>query len=142
MFGHTGGVWCKGRMDYFKPGSLEIIDLKSTIIAAPHVFEKDIRKYKYHWQAAFYIDLVKALTGKDASFKILAVEKHPPYGVSLQDIGFDLLAIARREIAETQTRLATCIDTNEWPAYPELLHTHRAHEHEWKSYKQSIHARN
>lgn len=140
LFGFAGGVWCKGRMDYFKPSTLEIIDLKSTVIAAPSVFEKDIRKYKYHWQAAFYIDLVKALTGQDASFKILAIEKSPPYGVSLQDIGFDLLAIARREIAKTQAELAACIASDYWPAYPETLHTHRAHEHEWKQFKQSIHA--
>jgi len=141
LFGHVGGVWCKGRMDYYKPETVEIIDLKSTLIAAPNIFEKDIRKYRYHWQAAFYIDLVKALSGQDASFKILAVEKTPPYGISLQEIGFDLLAIARREIAQAQRKLAHCIAENDWPAYPEHVHTHRAHEHEWKAFKLAIHAR-
>jgi exodeoxyribonuclease VIII len=139
VFAKSGGIFCKGKMDYFKPEEVEIIDLKSTLIAAPQVFEKDIKKFKYHWQAAFYIDLIKAVTGQDASFKILAVEKIPPFGISLQEIGFDLLAIARREIAETQARLALCYANDDWPGYPEKLFTHRANEYEWKAFKALIH---
>src|SRR6478735_396014 len=73
-FGHVHGIHAKALLDYYRPKNHEIIDLKSTKCANRRQFERDIRTYRYHWQAVWYMDLVKAITGKDPTFTIVAVE--------------------------------------------------------------------
>jgi hypothetical protein len=137
-FGYLHGVHAKVLLDFYKPAAHEIIDLKSTKSAERFCFEKDIRKYRYHWQACWYSDLVKEITGESPSFKILAVESHPPYCAAIYEIGFDLIAIARKEIMESIEVLRRCRETDIWPGYSSDVQMITAHGWEWEKFKNSL----
>ena len=66
---------CKGKLDIVNSKKRFIADLKSTGDASLSGFKKSIRNFKYHKQAAFYLDAL----GYD-DYYIIAVEKTAPYG--------------------------------------------------------------
>jgi hypothetical protein len=78
------GIYCKAKIDLYVDLSTPFsFDLKSTQDASPLKggFEKSILTYSYARQAAFYTSGIKALTGKNAIFPFIAIEKDPPYGI-------------------------------------------------------------
>ena len=60
-----------------------IVDLKSCQDASTDAFMRDALNYGYDVQAAMYTDGYKAVTGQEASFVFIAVEKNPPYAVNI-----------------------------------------------------------
>lgn len=141
-FGFIDGAPAKCQLDYYRPGPHQILEFKSTLSANPVSFEREIRKFRYHWQAAWYIDLVKGITGEEPGFTFVALEKTPPYGGALYTLKFDLLAIARREIHEALEVWKRCKEKNHWPSYPAEPYQVGAHEWEWKNYKNWLHMKN
>ena len=81
---------CKGKLDIVNHKHKFIADLKTTGDASLHGFKKSIRNFKYHKQAAFYLD---ALGYSD--YYIIAVEKTAPYGIGVYRIGDDLVQEGR-----------------------------------------------
>lgn len=137
-FGHLHGVQAKALLDYYRPKDHAIVDLKSTKSAAEDDFERDIRKYRYHWQACWYSDLVKELTGSAPTFEIVAIETAPPYCFKVYEIDFDLMSIARKEIMETVHLIRRCMETGIWPGYSSKTKKVRASKWEWEAYKKAI----
>ena len=78
------GVRCKARLDKWSHPHRRIADLKTANDASD--FERAIFNYRYHRQAAFYVDGAAALTGKGHSYCLVVVEKTPPYGVRCADV--------------------------------------------------------
>lgn len=89
---------CKCRVDRYLPSFIPnadhtepvsgIADLKTSASIDPHKFERSIWDYGYHRQAAWY--LMGAIAHKlipdqlhDFSYQIVAVEKKPPYPVTV-----------------------------------------------------------
>lgn len=137
-FGNLLGVHAKALLDYYRPQHHEIVDLKSTKCASLKQFERDVRNYRYHWQAAWYVDLVKTITGEEPTFKIVAVENVEPYCSAVFEINFDLLAIARWEIQQTVDTIKRCMDTGIWPGYPSAVNQLGAYKSEWEAYKKAV----
>lgn len=99
--GETIEVPCKARVDRYLPSFVAdpsdpvgtapvsgIVDLKTAASIEPHKFEASIATYGYHRQAAWY--LTGAREHKliprglhDFSYQIVAVEKSPPYPVTV-----------------------------------------------------------
>lgn len=73
------GLLIRFRPDWDSEKRSMIIDFKSTLCASYENFYRDLLKYGYDMQAAFYIDFYKQITGKDATFWIPAVEKKAPF---------------------------------------------------------------
>lgn len=71
-------IKCKGRLDgYYKDTNL-IFDLKTTQDCIN--FKHSFFKFRYHIQAAFYLDAIQIVTGElPTAFIIFAIEKEPPY---------------------------------------------------------------
>lgn len=138
-FGFLEETPFKIRKDYYRPQQHQIVDLKSTRSAAPQDFERDIRKFRYHWQAAVYTDLVHAITGEPPEFFIVACEKTAPYGTAIYKIRFDLLAIARKEIRAAIKLWRQCFEKNHWPGYSAVPSEVGAHKWEWDAYKKDLH---
>lgn len=136
--GRAYGVSAKALLDYYRPSSHEIVDLKSTRCASLRQFERDIRSYRYHWQDCWYSDLVKEITGEAPTFKIVAVENVEPYCAAVFSIKFDLRAIARREIQQTVDLIKRCQDTGVWPGYPSEVNELGAWKREWDAYKKAL----
>ena len=116
-----GGVNIKGRPDLVlvKPDGAIVVDVKTTQDASPKAFAKDVANYKYHLQAAFYMQLTGA-----TEFYIVAVEKNAPYAHAIYK--FDEAAIeAGRALMRTACAVyGDCNLYGTWPGYastPQIL---------------------
>ncbi len=109
------GLLCKGRMDCWQMGAGRITDLKTTRDASR--FAKAIDQYKYHRQAAFYLDGLAALGYPADEFCIVAVEKDPPYGVRAAPLSDEAISEGRRIYKEALAKIAKAERTNNWPCY-------------------------
>ena len=103
-------VKCKGMLDCYRPESQIIIDLKTTQDSSYNTFAKSVKKYKYHKQAAFYLDAVKA-----EEYYIIAVEKLPPFGINIIQIGDNLLDKGREMYNQELEIYKYCVDNDWWP---------------------------
>lgn len=110
------GVYCKARPDYVKTSTCELIDLKTTDDAGLG-FSKSAFNYGYFRQAAFYSDGVEAVYGFKPTFKIVAIEKKAPYGVSVFKFTDAALAHGRLEYKKALKSYAECVSSGEWPGY-------------------------
>jgi len=112
------GLLCKSRMDYLNTDINLITDLKTTQSSKPESFSRDIDKYKYHMQSAFYTDgMIKATGETDWAFAFFAVEKVEPYVASAFQLGDLSIEIGREMYRKAITKYAECLKTNEWPEY-------------------------
>ncbi len=95
----------------------DIIDLKTCQDASPEGFAKDCANYRYHVQAAYYIDTLRMATDRDCTggFHFLAVEKTAPYLCAVYTL--DEAAIDKGRVTY-QAELAGVLDLLEWGNYP------------------------
>ena len=117
------GVLCKCRPDWLLGGeNPAILDLKSTIDASPDGFMKSAYKYRYHVQAAWYLDGLEAAIGiKPDAFMFLAVEKTAPYAAAFYYADDAMLAAGRAEYRRQLRIYAECQKENKWPGYATKL---------------------
>lgn len=96
-----------------------VVDLKTARSAEQRPFTNSIfyEDYRYHVQAAFYLDVLDAFGIKADSFIFIVVEKTPPYPVAVYNMSMDAIDIGRQEyMADLQT-LKECRETDYWPGY-------------------------
>lgn len=113
------GVRCRARFDWITPEGW-LLDLKTTQDASPSAFAKSCAAFRYHVQAAWYLDgYLAATSDMPQGFIFIAVEKTPPYAVALYELDADAVdlgrALARRDLA----RYANAREFDSWPGYPE-----------------------
>ncbi len=113
------GVKCKGRLDWLANGDVSsvILDLKSTQDASPEGFQRSISKYRYHVQAAMYLDGTKELGFDPDAFIFAAWEKHSPYASALYYATPEMLEIGRKEYKRLLKIYAKCLETDKWEGY-------------------------
>lgn len=117
------GLLLKGRADYLTRDLNDlttIVDLKTCGFgdASETVFAREIAKWKYHQQAAFYLDLFGA-----SFFLFIAVEKVAPFAVNCFRLDEESLAKGRAANAAALASIAAAEASGEWSAYPHGLHT-------------------
>ena len=117
------GLTCKSRWDYYNEDIPMITDLKTTISAEPEHFAKDIFKYGYYQQAAFYTDGYKAVMGDkyDCCFAFFTVEKVAPFVNSAFELGDKSLAAGRLAYRKALDLYKKCLDADCWPMYREQI---------------------
>lgn len=109
------GLLMKGRIDLFNVDSQKrgvIADIKTCDDASPGEFARSVRKWQYHRQAAYYMDLTKAV-----SFFFIAVEKSAPHAVAVYELDDRAIEAGREANERDLATLARCLRTGEWPAY-------------------------
>lgn len=75
------GLECKARPDYLRYDNI-CIDLKVTHDLTQRGFMNTAHKFRYHVQAAFFIDGIFQSTGRQCDdFVFIAIEDEPPYGI-------------------------------------------------------------
>jgi len=109
------GIRCKARLDKWSEVSHRIVDLKTTRDASD--FERSIRKYRYHRQAAFYSDGMHALSGQVHEFAIVAVETDLPFCVRAAPVSDEALEAGRDEYKRLLQDIAECRSSCHWPGY-------------------------
>lgn len=74
------------------------IDLKFMLSANPFAFSHSIKKYRYDIQAAWYLDGLKCITGKDFDFLFVVCEKARPFNVQTYRLDDETLEKGRDDI--------------------------------------------
>jgi exodeoxyribonuclease VIII len=113
--GYAENVPCKGGIDALGPRG--IVDLKTTIDASPDGFAQRIKAFKYHMQAAHYIDGVSITDKVMHSFTFIAVETAPPYAVACYQLDRNALIAGYAAMERVAKVYARCLETGDWPAY-------------------------
>jgi len=117
------GVPCRCRPDLLikTPEGWVIVDLKTTQDARPWAFGKSSGVYRYHVQAAFYIDGVRAVLGTPVvAFLFVAVESEAPHGVAVYEIHAQDIERGRQAYLQDLEKWVRYTETkNQWEGYPQ-----------------------
>lgn len=106
-------------------GPLMLVDLKTTKAADPQLFRASASSIGYHQQAAWYIDGARELLDVDPRLVFLAIEKEPPYLVSLHEFERDDIETGRRLNRLAIEIYAACVAEDYWPGYGDHIHSMR-----------------
>lgn len=109
------GVMRRGRFDVL--GDTFLGDLKSTKDASPEAFAKSAAQFRYHQQAAWYLDIASALGHPALGMAFIVVEKTPPYFLSVIELDEEALDLGRILNSRALDVYARCVETGEWPGY-------------------------
>lgn len=110
-------IECKSRLDFIKTDA--IVDLKTTASAAPGPFGKQCWNLEYHAQAAFYVDAVKAVTGVELPYVLVAVEVAAPYVVQVYTVPHEILELGRERYRNLLGTWRAYDAESRWPGYAE-----------------------
>ncbi len=113
----------KGRADRVTmdaKDAMTLVDVKTVGRgeASPEAFSRDLFKWKYHSQAAWYLDLFGA-----SFFVFIVVEKEAPYAVACYNLDGPSIALGRELNDRRLAKIHECATAGKWPAYPEELRT-------------------
>lgn len=113
------GLLRKCRPDKLLPELGIVVDLKTTKDASPEAFSKAVYNYRYHVQAAYYMDTL-ALAGVRAdAFVFVAVEKSAPFAVGVYSLEPEAIELGRTVYRRDLDKLSECIISGRWPGYTE-----------------------
>jgi exodeoxyribonuclease VIII len=112
----------KARIDWLSDSNF-LLDIKSTVTASPdqHGFVKQMALMRYHVQAAFYLDMCARLEVPVQAFTFVAVEKEPPYAVTLIQLDDLSITKGREEYRRLLNLYKKCQDEGHWPAYSDKI---------------------
>lgn len=116
MFAHCPetGLNLKCRFDRLSDSHAYPLDVKSCRDASQRGFSQAIGQYHYHVQAAFYLYVLKLVTGKDFNqFAFFAIENSPPYKNCMYYIGEESLELGRKTMFEAMNKLVECMQDEE-----------------------------
>jgi exodeoxyribonuclease VIII len=111
------GAPCKSRQDWFNDSNRLIVDLKSTEDASDEAFRRSAFKYRYHVQAAFYLDGARACGLDPQGFVFIAVEKKPPFLVNVFYADEEFIEAGRQAYRNDLEIYMHCVRTGVWPGY-------------------------
>lgn len=123
--GEIAGVPCKARIDACDLHTGLVVDIKTTVSAAPRAFTRSVVEYGYLMQMAFYRELLQqngaGAGALDATAVLVACEKTAPYGVALYEVRSDDMDRVMPAIELLVQRIARCMEMNDWPCYSPLV---------------------
>lgn len=98
-----------------------IYDLKTTRNAHIRSFISAIKSYRYNVQAAFYTDVCRSVGQDIQNFGFIVVDTETmPYQCTVfHRLSQEAIDAGRAEYQADLEVYARCLETNEWPGYPE-----------------------
>lgn len=115
-------IWRRALVDFLPhldhDGRLIVTDYKTCADASADAFSRNAASYGYHQQDAWYLDGVRAVSGRDdVAFVFIAQEKEAPYVVNVIELtdSYRRIGAWRNEIAVD--RYMRGMATGYWPAY-------------------------
>ena len=117
------GVLCKGRCDWYGAlwGNRIVCDVKTTSNGSELLWPKEIAKWGYHIQAAFYLDGLNVIAPDDRTWLWACVESKPPFLTQMFQCDEDSIAEGRRRYKHYLELWKKCKESGLWPGYPEGL---------------------
>lgn len=115
---HTG-LRCKGRIDKLIPAINTAVDLKKTTDARDRAFGRSAADFGYALQAAFYMDGLRAVTGKPHDMVYLCIEDEPPYLSAMYRVmpSTEAYRVGRWQYRNTMAAIKQCKASGVWPGY-------------------------
>jgi len=119
------GLLCKVRPDIMikRDKTRILVDLKSCRPGAnkdPYTWSRQIADYRYHVQAALYLDGVSHATGYPfETFLWITCESEAPYGVNVFMASKEMLAEGKAVYRRDLNLYADCVNQDLWPSYEE-----------------------
>lgn len=106
----------KCRVDALTHDGQFVVDLKTTDDVSVAGFGRTIVQRRYEVQAAWYLDILRGLYGKDAprSFAFVATQKTRPHDVAVHWLTDDQIERGRRLYKQDVKRLIHCQQNNLW----------------------------
>lgn len=114
-------VRCKGKMDLLDDRNRVIIDFKRCKDASYDGFSKQAASLKYHWQAYWYAEGMRSITGNEYRFIFVCIEPAPAYGVALYMISRQDMEKAQAQIEPLIMQYSYCRSEDHWPSYPDNI---------------------
>jgi len=116
-------VSCKARPDVMVPDLAIVADLKTTRVATWREFQSEIARFKYHYQAAWYLEGANAVQDKIEyeEFVWICIENTPPYKTALYSADWWMIEKARDEIRPLVELYAKCKADDHWPGCEENI---------------------
>lgn len=110
---------CRSRIDAIKniTNQTALIDIKTTLDISEKAFIKTIFNFKYHMQAAFYLDAYKYVNNKlPKSFIFIAIEKTAPYlcAIYVLPSNGEAIELGRAEYRGLLKKYALCQSEELW----------------------------
>lgn len=115
---HTEHPWRrKMRPDFLREDRI-IVDLKTTQDARYRQFMRDVERYGYDFQCAYYWDIFTAAWGTPPdAFIWIVMEKKAPYACAVYIAMPRFIEGGRAKYRKAEKTLARCLAKNEWPGY-------------------------
>jgi hypothetical protein len=113
------GLSLRARPDWLPDAGNSVVDLKTCESARRSDFERHILNFRYHVQAAFYLDALALVGVRREFFVFIAVEKEPPHAISVFQLSDEAIEAGRRSYKASLERVMECEVTGNWPSYPE-----------------------
>lgn len=92
------GLQLRCRPDLYNPDDFVMSDVKKTITASPDGFLREIYKYRYDVQAAFYKYVSELAGWKVTHFAFLAAEGSHPHVAHMHVMGMEAMEIGRKDM--------------------------------------------
>lgn len=117
------GLTAKCRVDRFTSvfGYSTIVDLKSSRDASWKMFRKDIEKFNYASQGAFYLQGFDALSPMPRKYVFVVVESEAPHGVAVYELDETSILEGRKRCRRWLDMYSEATKTGVWAGYPENL---------------------
>ncbi|MBE8596813.1 PD-(D/E)XK nuclease-like domain-containing protein [Xenorhabdus sp. BG5] len=101
----------KCRFDRLSESAPYPLDIKSCRDATERKFSQQFGKLHYHVQAAFYLYVLKLVTGRELNqFCFFALQNNPPYSNCMYYIGEDSLELGYKVMFESLYKLKACME--------------------------------
>lgn len=112
-------LMCKCRPDRIPSGNKGVlVDLKTCSCAGEYEFCRDVVKYGYDLQAAYYLDGINAATRQTFDgFCFVAIEKEPPFRTETYMLDAEFIVRGQYEYRRLLAIEAECRAKGEWPNY-------------------------
>jgi len=119
FFWDDNGLACKCRADAIRSDGV-VIDLKTTTDASPRGFLRSVMNFRYHVQAAYYLDGISRFQEAN-SFVLIAVEKTAPFLVGVYLMPQQLVDLGRHEYRKDLETFRQCQAADQWPGLPDEI---------------------
>ena len=108
----------KCRPDFMLDDGSLIIDIKTTTDASPNGFKKSLASFRYHVQAAWYLEVVEKATGRrPEAFIFIATEKQRPFSTAVYVADSDCIRIGMEQAREDLLNIAKWKNIGIYPGY-------------------------
>ena len=104
----------KGKLDWLRDTDETVVDLKTVGSggSSPANFAKQVATFKYHLQAAHYLELAKA-----KRFVFVVVEREFPFQIGVYELDDKALSEGRYLRQQALDLVSQCMAFNNWPGH-------------------------